>query len=242
MEKGEKYKRKKKSRQNGVHENASNNNRENDRHTISLPSISTIHGTNQIQGASPPGYDELSKCYTRQSIDMESNCFSDSELVDRGSRIYTPTIIDAEPESNGYPLSSSSANKVFTFYTPSNTEETESISKRGANKESPYAVSNILPNVPQSHDEDLPPPAPHGMYANHQFEKLQVFQNQCFGKDDEHGSKPLPPNPFPDLRSHTALYGGASLYAGAGETAMYKKNKKPIPKKRQKKNEDNSSL
>lgn len=232
MERGQKYKQKKKSRPNGTDESAGIN-MENGHLTISP--ISALHENNL--GATPkPDYDDLSKCYTRQTNDFESSCSFFSDLnssrrssEDRGSRIYTPTIIDGEPEFE----MPSSAKKEFKFL--ASREERKSItsfsSKRGSNKESPYAVSDVLPNVPDDVSDDYPPPAPHVMYANHQFEKLQGFQNQSFVDDEQHRNKPLPPNPFPDLRSHTSLY-AASLFENAGEGGLYKKKKKPIPKKR----------
>ncbi|XP_052057549.1 uncharacterized protein LOC127698230 isoform X3 [Mytilus californianus] len=240
MEKGEKYKRRKKSRQDKEAERSSNNNIEDhSNHTMSLPAISTIHGTS---GASArAGYDELSKCYTRQSNELESSYLSDSESnkplsADREFRFSTSSCIDNEHESN----STTSSQRDDRIYTPTILDgELESkcgLASRGSKKESPYAISSILPNVPASHIDDHPPPAPHGMYANHQFEKLKGFQNRCF-VDEEHKNKPLPPNPFPDLRSHTTLQ--SSLYDNAGENSLYKKNKKPVPKKRQLKNQEN---
>ncbi|XP_071159943.1 uncharacterized protein [Mytilus edulis] len=240
MEKGEKYKRRKKSRQNGETERSSNNNIEDDsNHTMSLPAISTIHGTS---GASArAGYDELSKCYTRQSNELESSYLSDSESnrplsADREFRFSTSSCVDNEHESNSI-TSSQRDDRIYTATILDGELESKfGLAGRDSRKESPYAISSILPNVPANHIDDDPPPAPHGMYANHQFEKLRGFQNQCF-VDEEHKNKPLPPNPFPDLRSHTTLQG--SLYDNAGENGLYKKNKKPVPKKRQLKNQEN---
>ncbi|XP_076097166.1 uncharacterized protein LOC143067639 isoform X9 [Mytilus galloprovincialis] len=240
MEKGEKYKRRKKSRQNGETERSSNNNIEDDsNHTMSLPAISTIHGTS---GASArAGYDELSKCYTRQSNELESSYLSDSESnrplsADREFRFSTSSCVDNEHESNNI-TSSQRDDRIYTATILDGELESKfGLAGRGSRKESPYAISSILPNVPANHIDDDPPPAPHGMYANHQFEKLRGFQNQCF-VDEEHKNKPLPPNPFPDLRSHTTLQ--SSLYDNAGENGLYKKNKKPVPKKRQLKNQEN---
>lgn len=246
LDKGEKHKRRKKKRaSNG---NAGNNNIEDGIQTNTESNISTVAGTyeGQTKPARSSGYDELSKCFSGQSnsascvtesetnghvvTGRESGGFTFNSKADvypnpestssdtRNSRIYTPTILDGEPDENS---------DVFF------------LSHKGSVKESPYAVSKILPNVPvdQTDDIDLPPPAPHGMYLNHQFEKLGGFQNHSFISDNEHKSKPLPPNPFPNLKSHISFL-GANLFDNADtiiEGGLYKKNKqKPVPKKRQK--------